>query len=92
MKIVINDCYGGFELSKKAIEEYVHLKGIDGTYDDMSIKRDDPVLIQVVKSLGAEANGMMADLKVVEIPEGVDWVIEDYDGAEWISEKHRTWR
>ena len=92
-KIVINAWHGGFELSQKAIEEYAKLKGIDGTFDDMSsIKRDDPVLIQVVKSLGAEANGMMADLKVVEIPEDVEWVIESCEGKEWVSEKHRIWR
>lgn len=92
MEIVINEWHGGFELSKKAVEEYAKLKAIDGTFDDMSIKRDDPVLIQVVKSLGAEANGMAANLKVVEIPKDVDWVIESCDGKEWISEKHRTWR
>ena len=30
-------------------------------------------------------------LKVVEIPDGVDWEIEEYDGEEWVSEKHRVW-
>ena len=29
MKIVINDCYGGFGLSDQAIERYATIKGID---------------------------------------------------------------
>ena len=27
----------------------------------------------------------------VEIPDDVEWQIEEYDGTEHISEKHRTW-
>jgi hypothetical protein len=56
-----------------------------------NIKRDDPNLIKVVKELKKEANGFAADLKVVSIPDDVDWTIEEYDGAEWVSEVHRTW-
>ena len=55
------------------------------------IKRDDPTLVQVVKELKKEANGFVADLKVVSIPDDVDWKIEEYDGAEWVAEVHRTW-
>ena len=36
-------------------------------------------------------NGKHATLKIVKIPDGVEWEIEEYDGREWISEKHRTW-
>ena len=42
--------------------------------------------------LGELANGPNAELKVVEIPDGIDWTIEEYDGVEWIAEVHRTWR
>ena len=38
-----------------------------------------------------KANGNHADLKIVEIPANVEWQIDEYDGAEWVSEKHRTW-
>ena len=34
-------------------------------------------------------------LKIVEIPDDVPedgWTIQDYDGKEWVAEKHRTWR
>jgi len=30
-------------------------------------------------------------LKIVEIPDDVDWEINEDDGSEWIAEKHRTW-
>lgn len=53
--------------------------------------RDDPHLIQVVEELGDKANGRCADLKIVEIPDNVEWEIEEYDGNEWIAEKHQTW-
>ena len=55
-------------------------------------ERDDPVLIQVVEELGSGANGRCANLKIVEIPDDVEWEIEEYDGNEWVAEKHRTWQ
>lgn len=58
-------------------KEYCYPRG-----DDMP--RDDPHLAQAV-----EENVAM-DLDIVEIPEGVDWCITEYDGAETVREKHRT--
>jgi hypothetical protein len=55
------------------------------------IKRTDPKLIQIVEQLGEAANGRHAELVIVEIPEGVEWEIKEYDGLEWVAEKHRTW-
>jgi hypothetical protein len=55
------------------------------------IPRDDPSLVRLVEEMGEEANGCFAKLKVVEIPDGVDWEISEYDGWETIAEKHRTW-
>ena len=55
------------------------------------IDRSDPLLVKVVEELGEEANGSCASLKIIEIPNGVEWEIEEYDGNEWVSEKHRTW-
>lgn len=54
--------------------------------------RTDLRVIQVVSELGAAANGSHAELSTIEIPDGVEWQIEEYDGIEWIAEKHRTWR
>ena len=53
--------------------------------------RDDSRLVQIVEKLGLEASGRFAQLEVVEIPDGVEWEIDEYDGFERIAEKHRTW-
>jgi len=87
-KIVINDCYGGFSLSKKACDEL----GIRLLEGNRMMIRDDPVLIEVVERLGKEADGAHAKLKIVEIPDDVEWTIEEYDGVEWVAEVHRTWQ
>lgn len=55
------------------------------------IDRTDPILVQVVEELGKKANGKYSSLKVVEIPDDVEWQIDEYDGSEWVAEKHRTW-
>ncbi len=55
------------------------------------LKRDDPLLIRCIEELGPLANGSYANLKIVEIPDDVEWDIKEYDGLEHIAEKHRTW-
>jgi uncharacterized protein involved in tellurium resistance len=73
-------------------ERYGPMIIVNGTHwYDKDIARDDPVLVTLVRELGKVANGEHARLKVVRIPADVDWQINDYDGKEWISEKHRTW-
>jgi len=59
--------------------------------DTHTIDRADKDLIKIVEKLGKKANGKYADLKIVEIPDSVEWQIEEYDGVEWVSEKHRIW-
>lgn len=58
---------------------------------ESDIPRNDPMLVQVVEELGDASSGQFAALEVVEIPDDVEWEIEEYDGREWVSEKHRTW-
>ena len=60
-------------------------------FEDREIPRNDPALVEVVEVLGEAANGFAASLKIVEIPEDVEWCVEENDGREWVSEKHRTW-
>ena len=64
----------------------------DGNYfSDRDIKRNDAALVEVVNELGEKANGSCSELKIVEIPDDVEWIIEEYDGKEWVSEDHRRW-
>lgn len=55
------------------------------------LPRDDPHLVAAVEALGEKANGEHASLRVVEIPDGTDYEIDEYDGNERVAEKHRTW-
>ena len=78
MKIVANECYGCFELSKFAKE----VLGTDGEH----ILRNDKRLISLIEEYGAEKVGTSSCCFVIkEIPdEATDWRIEDYDGAETV--------
>lgn len=92
MKIVINKCFGGFGLSEKAAAEYLLRSGnTDKDFYDRDTERNDLILVAVVEELGEAANGKYAKLSVVEIPDDIEWEIEEYDGVEWVAEKHRTW-
>jgi hypothetical protein len=93
-RVVINECYGGFGLSDVAESRYRELAGVDFEDDKFyvsDIARDDPLLIKVIRELGPAADGLHAELKIVEIPADVEWQIGEYDGNEWVAEKHRTW-
>lgn len=131
MKIAINTCNGGFNLSEQAIIRYAELSGFsvypekvfwwhsnyykipvlefhelrykaledqatqkllkDLVFYVSLIPRNSPELIRVIEELGDAANGIPSKLKIVEIPDDVDWVIEENDGIEFIAERHRTW-
>ncbi len=93
MKVVINDCYGGFGLSDEGVARYAEIKGItlDKDLYHRDIARDDPALVALVEENRDEYESRYASLKVVEIPDDVEWEIEEYDGKEWVAEKHRTW-
>lgn len=69
------------------------MRALTGRYWDswISEKRDHALLVRVVQELGDKASGKYAELKIVEIPDDVDWEIDEYDGNEKINEKHRSW-
>mgnify|MGYP003342248937 FL=1 len=141
MKIVINNTYGGFSLSKENFKRYCEIKGIEcwieddkeftglglftvwtvspeermeiaegDSYYKMSkelreeynklyqsqtltsydISRNDPALVQLVEEDPGQF-GKFSNLKIVEIPDDVEWTIEEYDGNEWVAEVHRCW-
>ena len=86
-KIVINACYGGYELSPAAQSEL----GVSCLFA-LEEDRTNPALVACVEKLGEAASGSCAKLKVVEIPDGAEWELYAYDGSEWIAERHRTWQ
>jgi hypothetical protein len=62
------------------------------TISESEIHRDDPDMIAVVQELGSDkSSGRCAQIALVEIPDDVEWEIEEYDGREWVAETHRVW-
>ena len=77
-KIVINTCYGGFELSDAAAKEL----GVNPY--NASHLREDKALIRLIQEKGSEyVSGECAKLKIVEIPNHITrYEIDDRDGKE----------
>ena len=53
--------------------------------------REDKTLIEVVEELGEKANAFYSNLKIVEIPDDLDYVIDNYDGIETLHQKVQEW-
>lgn len=87
MKVVINKCFGGFGLSKEAYK-FLNIPW-DGYGFEFMEDRSNPALVKCVEALGKDASDELSSLKVVEIPDGVEWEIDEYGGMEWVAEKHR---
>lgn len=83
----------GDEFYKLPMEERQahNQKWSEQTFSIYDLKRDDPVLVQVVEEMGQDASGRFAELKVVDIPDDVKWEIAEYDGMESVHEVHRIW-
>ena len=136
-KVILNKCFGGFDVSKEAYMLYAKKKGLTlylyeskfinrkfiykKVNDDNSIfrhyfikdmgdnveisnedyekyclylkdeHREDPILIEVVEELGEKASGRFGYLKVVEIPDDLEYVIDEYDGIETLHQKVEEW-
>ena len=89
MKVVINECLGGYSLSEEAYKELgIEWDGYGYAFDD---DRTNPKLVEVVERLGTKANGRVAELEVVKIPDDIEWYIRVDNGMECIHEAHRTW-
>jgi len=49
-------------------------------------------LIAAIEKVGEnKASGKLAKVRIVDIPDGVKWEIDEYDGIETIHECHRSW-
>ena len=84
------DGYKPLSMSYTNIGEEILARDLDELFYEIDIKRNDPLLIQVVEELGEEA-GDDIKLKTVEIPDDVEWEINADYGVEIIVEKHRRW-
>ena len=138
MKVILNKCYGGFDVSDETYELYAKKKGIRlcrYVESDIGLKylmrygidrkphyisyyftrdygdcvkatdvdwgehlyldsghREDPILIECVEELGTEkASGRFGRLVVVEIPDGMDYVVDEYDGIETLHQRVEEW-
>lgn len=80
MKVVINNSYGKFSVSKEFLEHYS--LPFSMRYE---VSRYDQRLIEYIETYGSEAaSGFSADLVVVNIPAGTFYRIREYDGLESI--------
>lgn len=144
MKIILNKCYGGFDVSpaghklyakKKGFELYPYILASDPGFEynvesyyykkikweeanhilvhyskkDFGNKiskkefktefifwidekyRTDSTLIEVIEELGDRASGPCGELEIVEIPDDLDYVIDEYDGYERLHQRVKEW-
>jgi len=84
-EIVINTCYGAFGLSEKASKLYCQRINLDyENLEEHRLDRSDPILIEVIKELGTNANALYAQLEIVSLPVGTKYRICEYEGSEHI--------
>ena len=92
IKVLYNDCYGGFNLSDQFMAEYERFTGKKveehrylGTGSDSL--RIDPIAITIFEERGSEwCSGIRASLETRQIPATFAryWEIEEYDGNEHV--------
>lgn len=76
MKMIINDCYGGFGVRQEVLDE-LELNG----FSEEEL-RTAARLIEEIEN-GKDVSDDCAELKVVEIPdESTDYYLGEYDGLE----------
>ena len=104
-KVVINTKWGSYWLSTEVLKRVDEIKGTavneddKDRYDDLShcglhISREDPDLIKALEEIWDPKKHEFpgcSDLAIIEIPDDVDYYIDDNEGVETIREKHRFW-
>lgn len=106
MKVLVNECYGGYGISSEAGKLWLERKGIsyqiyedtyqlivsiDGETQSIGnyIGRTDETLIEIFEEKGSEfTSGPHAEVALIEIPDGCQYNIHEYDGTEYINS---TW-
>ena len=88
----VKEDWNNFDIvTHSSMGKYAILRTHDGVSKWDREFRTHPDVIAVIEALGKGANGMCASLDVVEIPDGIEWDIDDHDGIETIHEEHRCW-
>lgn len=91
-KIAYNGALGVFDLSDQAIEMLKKLNVKEEYLNRYSnIKRDNIFLIKVIEELSELSSRNPGDIKIIEIPDDVNWAIIEFDGSEFIVDKDRVW-
>lgn len=82
MKIVLNECYGGFGLSDFGAKILgTHYPEREMFFGNGNAMHEE--LAALVEAFGTRLNGEFANLQVYDIPDDVtDWEINEYDGYE----------
>lgn len=87
LKVVINDCYGGFSVGDEAIKLGRELSGDPKWCEDYhTIPRHDKTLVAVVTMLGYGAGKYEYTRLTVREIEGNRYKIDEYDGLEEVIE------
>ena len=88
IEVLYNGCYGGWEISEKAMELY---KLRNTNYDSIKLEiydfcRTDPILIQIYHELGDEMNTDCSYIKMEKIQKKYEkyYYITEYDGSECV--------
>lgn len=87
MKVIINECFGGFSLSKFGWDKLMEvkndntLKSKDPNAEDFRYDKD---LIHLLETYGSEIEGAYSHLGIVDIEKGTKFRICEYDGLESI--------
>jgi hypothetical protein len=86
MKVVVNNCFGGFRLSQAAFRMLDQIKA-PKEHDEVYFfdNRHDSNLVHVVETLDQQASGESSRLEVVEWPDCVPYKIDEYDGWEKVT-------
>lgn len=89
IEILLNICYGGWNISKKAIELYkLRNPSYNVTENDYVyyFNRHDPILVQIYKELGDNFDGKYSKTKIKKILKKYEnyYYIDEYDGKEWV--------
>jgi len=85
----------GWKLKRDNWGDYIMVfpDGNESWWSPIWLDRKDSDLIAVVQELGEDANTEYTELKIVEIPDNIDWeIIENDDGSEMIAEKGHIWK